>query len=125
MKIRFFFALLSISLSLSISANVHTQGLKSLDPYIDIFETNDIFVTTPGVNTKDIENFLVEFKKFPSMLHLELVKSGGKIHLIHGEGVTDDPDWQKEHSSTFDGRAWSRVPGSGGYPTYGVLLELL
>lgn len=117
MKMKYFFPL--IALSLSVNASVHTMGQKSLDSFTSIFEKQNIFVATPDVKPKDIQLFLNEFKKFPPALHKEMMRSGAKIHLIHGQGVNDDPTWPREYSDTFDGRAWNGVPGAGGFPFAG------
>lgn len=48
----------------------------------------------------------------------EMLSRKAKIHLIEGEGVTDDPTWGLSRS-TFDGRSWKEVPGAGGNPSSG------
>lgn len=120
MNLKQLFPTILLSFSLSASASINTLGEKSLDSYVEFFEEQNIFVTNPDTRTKDIDIFLEEFKKFPQGLQQELVKVGGKIHLFQGEGVVDDPSWLQENKDTFDGRAWSKVPGSGGSPSYNV-----
>lgn len=114
MKIRPFFSF--IALSLSLSANAYIEDNTSLEQYEEFFKEQNIFITTPNTKIKDIEIFLQEFQKFPSDLHQELVKQGGKIHLLTGQGVAEDPSWDIENRATFDKRQWMEVPGSGGYP---------
>ncbi len=45
----------------------------------------------------------------------EMLSRGATITLIEGFGVTEDPTFRG--TSTFDGRPWSEVPGSGGNPS--------
>lgn len=44
-----------------------------------------------------------------------MVRRGGKVHLIEGFGVSEDPTWTNQNS-TKDGRGWNSVPGAGGAP---------
>lgn len=59
--------------------------------------------------------FLNEYMKFPKALRNKLIAAGAVINLIQGNGVSEDPTWGSD-GSTFDGRAWAKVPGSGGVP---------
>ncbi len=62
-----------------------------------------------------VARFLNEYKKFPNNLRLKMIEVGAVIHLIQGNGVSDDPTWNGG-KKTFDGRPWSDVPGGGGIP---------
>lgn len=76
---------------------------------------NKIILVSDNVDERDLEDFMKEFAKFPIHLNQEIIKKGGSIHLIHGNGVSDDPSW-KSGAQTFDGRGWENVPGGGGVP---------
>ncbi|MFA5583092.1 MAG: hypothetical protein WDA09_02665 [Bacteriovoracaceae bacterium] len=125
MRKKFILPLLALTFTLAANASVNTLGQKSLDSFVTFFEEENIFVTTENAHPKDIQTFLNEFRKFPNELHQEMMRQGGKIHLIHGESVIDDPSWLQEHSNTFDGRAWKQVPGAGGFPYYGTPTRLV
>jgi len=86
---------------------------NTLSDYENFFELNKIVPKT-NVSVSYVEQFKNEFKKFPSHLHMELVRAGNKIHIMEGAGVTVDPTWEPSFEKTFDGRPWSEVPGGGG-----------
>lgn len=104
MKILTCFSLLML-LSLGAHAQVDRKELSK----------NKIILVSENIDERDLEDFMTEFRKFPTHLNKEIIKKGGTIHLIHGNGVTDDPTW-KNGDRTFDGRSWENVPGSGGIP---------
>lgn len=62
--------------------------------------------------------FSQEIRLFPEPLMEEMLSKGAKITLIEGRGVTEDPTFRG--STTFDGRSWHDVPGSGGNPAHRI-----
>lgn len=84
----------------------------------DFFHSNNIILKSENIPQEFIDDFIVQFNKFPESLMSEMLSRKAKIHLIIGQGVTDDPTWGLS-SSTFDGRSWSNVPGAGGNPRWG------
>jgi hypothetical protein len=91
----------------------HPRELDELTPYL---ASQSIKLVTPHADPHYIEQFIHEYEKFPLTLRRELVGAGARINLIQGGGVTDDPSWNRADNLTFDGRGWSNVPGSGGFP---------
>lgn len=84
----------------------------------DFFSANNIILKSENIPQEYIDDFIVQFNKFPQSLMNEMLSRKAKIHLIVGQGVTDDPTWGLS-SSTFDGRSWANVPGAGGNPRWG------
>lgn len=84
----------------------------------DFFTSNNIILKSENIPQEFIDDFIVQFNKFPESLMQEMLSRKAKIHLIYGHGVTDDPSWGLS-SRTFDGRSWSNVPGAGGNPRWG------
>jgi hypothetical protein len=68
-----------------------------------------------SIDRRYLVQFAFEFSKFPENLRKELYEADGRIHLLSGQGVSEDPSWTGE-TKTFDGRPWSSVPGAGGFP---------
>jgi hypothetical protein len=91
----------------------HPRELDELTPYL---ASQSIRLVTAHADPHYIEQFIHEYEKFPLTLRRELVGAGARINLIQGGGVTDDPSWNRGDNLTFDGRGWSNVPGSGGFP---------
>lgn len=84
---------------------------------------NNIRIVHGTPDQKHVERFIEDFSKFPQVLREEMHRRGSRIHLIVGEGVSQDPSWSAEAArghgdgweQTTDGRSWARVSGSGGY----------
>lgn len=73
------------------------------------------------VNPSDLDSFLGSFMRFPEKLHRDIMDGGGSVLLIHGEGVSEDPNWDKEQVNTIDGkRLWSQTRGGGGSPSHKI-----
>lgn len=88
-----------------------TTTIQDIPAYL---KANRIVLKT----TVDLEyqaQFLNEYKKFPEDLRTKMIEAGAVINLIQGSGVSEDPTWDSG-GSTFDGRSWANVPGSGGTP---------
>lgn len=85
----------------------------SLEQFSSELQSNNISVV-PGnvVQPQNVDKFLTSYKKFPATLRSEMVTRGARIVIMEGEGVKTDPTFT--HDETFDGRDWSKVPGSGG-----------
>jgi hypothetical protein len=83
----------------------------------DFFKSHNIILKSEDIPQEYLDDFIVQFKKFPESLMQEMLTRNAKIHLIEGQGVTDDPTWGSS-SNTFDGRSWSDVPGAGGNPRW-------
>ena len=88
------------------------EGAEAAD--YDVFFASNGIIPKTQLSPNFIEQFKVEFLKFPFPLHQELLSAGARIHLIEGEGVTEDPTWDPAFTHTFDGRPWNQVPGAGG-----------
>ncbi len=71
-------------------------------------------VVVGNVSIENLNKFMFEINKFPTLLNKEMVDRGAKLHVIEGSGVTADPSWVATDVHTFDGRPWSEVPGAGG-----------
>lgn len=85
---------------------------------VDFLASHNIILKSENIPQEFIDDFIVQFNKFPEPLMQEMLSRKAKIHLIYGQGVTDDPSWGLS-SRTFDGRSWSNVPGAGGNPRWG------
>lgn len=82
-----------------------------------LIEQKVSFLDEAAVTDEELRDFLKSFIRFPTNLQRELVKFGGRVLLIHGKGVSEDPDWKSASSKTIEGkREWSDVPGAGGFP---------
>lgn len=58
------------------------------------FVTNDTYPTEQSIiNTREFRLFIHELKKFPRPLLQEMASVGGKIRVMIGDGVTQDPTW--------------------------------
>ncbi len=84
----------------------------------DFFKRHNIILKSESIDEAHLDDFITQVKKFPESLMQEMISRKAKIHLIQGQGVTDDPTWGFSFS-TFDGRSWSDVPGAGGNPRWG------
>lgn len=84
----------------------------------DFFLSHNIILKSENIPQEFIDDFIVQFNKFPEPLMQEMLSRKAKIHLIYGHGVTDDPSWGLS-SRTWDGRSWKDVPGAGGNPRSG------
>lgn len=104
---------MKILIKLTLLSALSLSAFAQVD--LTLLEQNKILLATPNIDERDLEDFITEFNKFPAILHQEMIKKGGKINLIHGDGVTADPTWNAG-KKTFDGRGWEHVPGSGGAP---------
>lgn len=87
---------------------------RQLSEYTPYLESQNIKLVTQ-VQIGNVEKFLTEYYKFPTVLSKELIGANARIHLMEGEGVTVDFTWP-QLANTFDGRSWSQVPGAGGSP---------
>jgi hypothetical protein len=87
------------------------SSIQDIQGYL---KSNNIILKTE-VEYRYLAQFLNEFQKFPSELKEKMDSTGAVIHLIQGNGISDDPSW-KGGNSTFDGRTWANVPGAGGMP---------
>lgn len=97
----------------SCPAPVSNAGTKSLADYSAELQANNISVV--GGNTvqpANVDVFLQHYNKFPAPLRSEMVQRGARISIMEGEGVKTDPSFT--FAQTWDGRDWSKVPGSGG-----------
>lgn len=92
---------------------VANPAAVSLDQFSQELQSNNISVV-PGnvVQPQNVDKFLKSYNKFPASLRSEMVTRGARIVIMEGEGVKTDPTFTD--SETFDGRDWSKVPGSGG-----------
>lgn len=88
---------------------------KTVESFSRTLRSNRITLVNQ-VSVNYLEEFLFEFNKFPKPLMREMISQRADIHLIQGQGVTEDPSWDPIHVKTFDNRPWSEVPGSGGFP---------
>ena len=84
----------------------------------DFFKSHNIILKSENIPQEYLDDFVIQFNKFPQSLMQEMLSRKAKIHLIEGVGVTDDPTWGLSRS-TFDGRSWKEVPGAGGNPSSG------
>lgn len=58
------------------------------------FVTNGTYPTQESImNTREFRLFMHELKKFPRPLLEEMASVGGKIRVMIGNGVTEDPTW--------------------------------
>ena len=80
----------------------------------DFLRKYKIKLIPENMNPELVRTFGREIRLFPAPLMEEMLSQGAQITLIEGWGVTEDPTFLD--STTFDGRSWSDVPGSGGYP---------
>lgn len=103
------------------ASDVVPEG-KQVSDYQDYLRANNIVPMT-ALSANFLEQFKNEFSKFPERLHKEMMKAGLVVHIMEGEGVTVDPTWDKNEITTFDGRPWSEVPGSGGSTAKGFLMN--
>lgn len=104
---------LAISPKRSCPAVVASPTATSLDHYSQELQSNNISVV-PGnvVQPANVDKFLQSYRKFPQSLRTEMVGRRARITIMEGEGVKTDPTFTD--AETFDGRDWSKVPGSGG-----------
>lgn len=104
---------MAISAKRSCPAIVASPTSTSLDQFSAELRANNISVI-PGnvVQPANVDMFLQSYRKFPQSLRTEMVGRRARISIMEGEGVKTDPSFT--HASTFDGRDWSKVPGSGG-----------
>jgi hypothetical protein len=84
----------------------------------DFFQSHNIILKSENIPQEYLDDFIIQFTKFPEPLMQEMLSRKAKIHLFVGQGVTDDPTWGSS-STTFDGRSWANVPGAGGNPRSG------
>jgi hypothetical protein len=100
------------------------RGKYKVRAYRNFLRNHQIELMDNEIKSKNLEQFIFEFVKFPSILHAEMMEAGLTMHLLSGDGVAEDPTWETdpktndpefdERNSTFDGRGWETVPGSGG-----------
>lgn len=97
----------------SCAAPVSNAGTKTLADYSAELQANNVNVV-PGntVQPANVDVFLQHYNKFPAPLRSEMVQRGARITIMEGEGVKSDPTFT--FAQTWDGRDWSKVPGSGG-----------
>lgn len=114
MKIQKMISLVSLTFLFSHSLQANCGGYEpEVTP--EYLRSNNIILKSENIDPRDLSDFVQEYEKFPISLRNEMQRKGGKIHLIHGMGVTEDPTWRTQ-SDTKDGRSWSTVPGAGGAP---------
>jgi hypothetical protein len=94
--------------------NILLALLFSTSAYAFDFQKHKITLVN-DIDEKHLDEFIIEFNKFPKNLMAEMVKQNARIDLINGQGVTDHPIW-KSKLSTWDNRGWQHIPGSGGSP---------
>lgn len=70
------------------------------------------------VGTREFRLFIHEIKKFPAPLLREIASVGGKMRIFMGDGVTVDPEWNKEKlkSMALADAAWAHYHKYGGTP---------
>lgn len=70
------------------------------------------------VGTREFRLFIHEIKKFPAPLLKEMASVGGKMRIFIGDGVTLDPEWEKEklRSMALADAAWAYYHKYGGTP---------
>lgn len=73
----------------------------------------------------DYQMFLRHFRKFPTSLHEEIYMAGGRMHLIVGTNVTQDPSWDSGNIHTKDNRDYSKIVGTGGFPYLNIPTRLV
>lgn len=89
------------------------RSLEELEP---ILKDNNIKLATPVTNTANIEQFLIEYYKFPATLR-EAMGRRSKIHLIEGNSIMDDrlkKPWPQDDKLKSTQRTSSDLPGLGG-----------
>lgn len=82
--------------------------------FTERLERPELVQMSSNMSRRNLEQFLFEYEKFPASLRNEIARAGGKIHMIEGNGVAEDPTWYQK-ASTGDGRDYFMVPGSGGF----------
>ncbi len=97
------------------------RGLGPLDPWL---EKNGVVRVSAQIDQPHLVQFALEFEKVPQALREKMVAKSSRVRLIQGRGVAEDPEWPAGSVSTFDGRRWSTVPGSGGGVTRIVVNRL-
>ncbi len=104
---------LAVSPKRSCPEIVASPTSTSLEQFSAELTSNNISVI-PGntVQPANVDKFLQSYRKFPQSLRTEMVGRSARISIMEGEGVKTDPSFN--HAQTFDGRDWSKVPGSGG-----------
>lgn len=101
-----------------------SRGDAKIKSFRTFLKKNQISIVSQSIKTNELQDFIFEYNKFPLVLRKEMIEAGIKIHLIDGTGVAQDPTWYHDpktqdeefdaRESTFDGRNWNEVPGSGG-----------
>lgn len=90
-----------------------------------LMSANNIRVVAGTAETRDLQNLMEDFSRFPASLREEMKSRGARINLIVGRGVSEDPSWAEERARapenrkqdwdrTHDGRLFSEIPGTGG-----------
>ena len=84
----------------------------STEDYSQLIRENNIEFVQPQaqvIASRDWRLFVHELKKFPADLLREMAASGGKIRVMIGNGVSEDPQWQVEKQRSVDGarRYWN------------------
>lgn len=100
------------------------RGRYKVRAYRNFLKQHNIVLVDDGIKSKNLEQFIFEFLKFPARLQEEMIEAGTEIRLMSGDGVAQDPTWETdpktqdaefdERYATFDGREWANVPGAGG-----------
>lgn len=127
MKMKILLTLAPMLLTTSLLAGV-CPGNGSA-PFLSTGEIEDFLrdkriVMVNSIDRQHVENFYMEFQKFPEALMNEMLTMKADIHILQGTGVTEDPTWNKDDIySGSGGRGWDIVPGSGGFPYYKMALE--
>ena len=78
--------------------------------------TYGVAAIQPDLSQEYLAEFAAEFERIPEIFRKRVFAAGGTIHLLQGQGVSEDPSWPAQISDTFDGRSWATVPGAGGMP---------
>lgn len=75
----------------SLTESTEEDYSKLIQDYNIEFHPDAASVTS----TRHFRLFVHELKKFPPSLMQEMASAGGKIRLMIGDGVAQDPDWEK------------------------------
>jgi hypothetical protein len=119
-------AALGSSQAFSVAKRI-TCAIPKYDPMtredtLRYFKTNKINLLNPELmSDAELNSFFGSYLRFPENFRNEILKAGGNVLLIHGNGVSEDPKWPKSNVKTVEGkRTWDTIAGGGGFPPQGV-----